>query len=70
MELIKSGKPTLEKAIEVSNQVMGLIKLLAFDLSVCVAMTVGLAGADVEGATGLISGLGQYPDLGGADIRG
>jgi len=52
MELIKSGKPSLEKAMEVSNQVMGLIKVLAFDLSACIAMTVGLAGADVEGATG------------------
>ena len=52
MELIKSGKPSLEKAMEVSGQVMGLIKVLALDLSVCIAMTVGLAGADVEGATG------------------
>jgi len=52
MELIKSGKPSLEKAMEVSGQVMGLIKVLALDLSVCIAMTVGLAGADVEDATG------------------
>ena len=49
--LIKSGKPSLEKAMEVTNQVMGLIKMLAFDLSVCMAMTAGLAGADVEGAS-------------------
>jgi hypothetical protein len=52
MGLIKSGKPSLEKAMEVSGQVMGLIKMLAFDLSACIALTVGLAGADVEGATG------------------
>ena len=41
MELIKSGKPSLEKAIEVSNQVMELIKVLAFETYACVA--VGLA---------------------------
>ena len=41
MELIKSGKPSLEKAIEVSNQVMELIKVLAFEAYACVA--VGLA---------------------------
>jgi hypothetical protein len=39
--LIKSGKATLEEAQKVSNQVMELIKMLAFEAYACVA--VGLA---------------------------
>jgi hypothetical protein len=45
MELIKSGKPSLEKAIEESGQVVELIKMLTLDLSACQAIVMGLAGA-------------------------
>ena len=52
MELVKSGKATLEKAMEVSGQVMELVKMLISDLFICMALTGGLARADVEDATG------------------
>jgi hypothetical protein len=45
IELIKSGKATMEEALEISNQVMGLMKTLAYDASICIALTGGLAVA-------------------------
>ena len=52
MELIKSGKPSLEKALEVHGQVMELGKMLISDLFICMALIGGLARPDREDATG------------------
>lgn len=43
--LIKDRKATPEEAIGLTNDVERLFKWLTFDLSACMAMTVGLAGA-------------------------
>jgi hypothetical protein len=43
-ELIKDRKATPEEAFELTNDVERLFRWLTFDLSACMAMTVGLAG--------------------------